>query len=432
MTNTTKSENAFQHAQRVIPGGVNSPVRSFKSVGGVPRFIHHAKGSKISDIDGNTYIDYVSSWGPAILGHADDRVLAAITRAAERGFTFGAPTEQETHLVELICKNFPSIDQLRLVNSGTEAVASAIRLARGFTGKTKIIKAIGCYHGHVDQLLVQAGSGVATLALPDSAGIPQSLADLTVVVPYNDLLSVEHAFKKFGSDIAALLIEPVAGNMGVIPPLPGYLAGLRTLCDKHNSLLIFDEVITGFRISPGGAQQLYNVRPDMTILGKIIGGGLPVGAYGGRRDIMQHLAPVGPVYQAGTLSGNPIAVAAGIATLECLSEPGCYGKLESLASALAAGLQAEAKNAKIPLTINRVGSMMTPFFTSGPVANYDDVQKSNRSQYNSFFHRMLEGGIYLAPSAFEALFVSLAHSEGDIRQTIEQARISFEELSTRV
>jgi glutamate-1-semialdehyde 2,1-aminomutase len=430
--NTTRSEQAFARSQRVIPGGVNSPVRSFKSVGGVPRFIHHAKGSKITDIDANTYIDYVSSWGPTILGHADDRVLAAITAAARNGFTFGAPTEQETYLAELICKNFPSIEQARLVSSGTEAVTAALRLARGFTGKTKIIKAAGCYHGHVDQLLVQAGSGVATLALPDSAGIPQTLADLTIVVPYNDLAAVEQAFQKFGPDIAGMIIEPVAGNMGVIPPASGYLAGLRSLCDKHNALLILDEVITGFRIAPGGAQQRYNVRADLTTLGKIIGGGMPVGAYGGRRDIMQHLAPVGPVYQAGTLSGNPIAVAAGIATLERLAEPGCYEKLETLAATLADGLLIAAKNAGITLTVNRVGSMMTPFFSAGPIVNYDDVQKSDRNRYNKFFHRMLDRGVYLAPSAFEALFVSLAHTPDDIRHTLEQARISFEELSAQV
>ncbi len=424
---TTKSEQAYSNAQRLIPGGVNSPVRSFKSVGGVPRFIHHAKGSKITDIDHNTYIDYISSWGPTILGHADDRVLDAINQTARNGLTFGAPTEQETHLAERVCKNFPSIDQLRLVNSGTEAVASAIRLARGYTQKTKIIKAIGGYHGHVDQLLVQAGSGVATLALPDSAGVPKSLAELTVLVPYNDLSAVETAFKKFGSDIAALLIEPIAGNMGVIPPVPGYLAGLRALCDHYNALLIFDEVITGFRVAPGGAQQLYNVRPDLTILGKIVGGGLPLAAYGGPQTIMRQLAPTGPVYQAGTLSGNPVAVAAGIATLEQLGKPGFYETLESRSAALAAGLSTAARDAHIPLTINRVGSMMTPFFTSGPVINYDDVLHSNKDRYNAFFHRMLNRGIYLAPSAFEALFVSFAHSDDDIRYTIDQARISFEE-----
>ncbi len=430
--NTTKSQRAFEAAARCIPGGVNSPVRSFYSVGGTPRFIQQGKGSKITDIDGNEYIDYVGSWGPLILGHADEGVLAAVMKVACRGMTFGAPTEAETHLAELICSRFPSIDMVRLVNSGTEAVASAIRLARGYTKREKIIKAAGCYHGHVDQLLVQAGSGVATLGLPASAGISPSTAELTVVVPYNDLSAVSKAFTMFGKDIAAVLVEPIAGNMGVIPPAEGYLAGLRTLCDQNQSLLILDEVITGFRVAPGGAQELYGCQADITTLGKIIGGGLPVGAYGGKRQIMQLLAPLGQVYQAGTLSGNPLAVAAGMATLEALSDPQVYTKLETMAEMLARGLNEAARKAGCDLTINRVGSMLTPFFGPGPIRNYDEVQKTDKARYNRFFHLMLERGIYLPASAFEAMFVSLAHTQADIEFTIEQARISFEQLMRHV
>jgi glutamate-1-semialdehyde 2,1-aminomutase len=331
----------------------------------------------------------------------------------------------------MICRNFESIEMVRLVNSGTEAVASVLRLARGYTKKNKIIKAAGCYHGHVDQLLVQAGSGVATLGLPGSAGVPPEVAALTVVVPFNDLGAVEKAFasREFGGDIAGVLIEPVAGNMGVIPPAEGYLEGLRKVCDRYNSLLIFDEVITGFRVGPGGAQKLYRVRPDLTTLGKIIGGGLPVGAYGGRREIMELLAPVGPVYQAGTLSGNPLAVAAGIATLETLEAPEAYAKLEKHSEALATGMAQAAGKAKIPLTVNRVGSMMTFFFGLGPIVNYQDVQNTNKERYNRFFHSMLERGVYLPPSAFEACFVSLAHSDLDIEYTVKQAGNSFEELA---
>jgi len=430
--NTEKSQKAFDLAQKYIPGGVNSPVRSFRSVGGIPRFIQQGKGCRITDIDGNEYIDYVNSWGPLILGHADERVIAAVVQAAQRGLTFGAPTANESRLAQMICRNFPSIEQVRLVNSGTEAVTSVLRLARGYTGRNKIVKAAGCYHGHVDQLLVQAGSGVATLALPDSAGIAKSQAELTIVVPYNDLNAVQKVFELYGQDIAAVLIEPVAGNMGVIAPAEGYLAGLRKLCDQNKALLIFDEVITGFRVSPGGAQELYGVQADLTTLGKIIGGGLPVGAYGGKRVIMELLAPVGPVYQAGTLSGNPLAVSAGIATLEALSEAGVYEKLDSLSAKLAEGLTWAAKKAGVALTLNRVGSMMTAFFTDQPVKCYDDVQKTNRSLYNRFFHLMLDRGVYLAPSAFEALFVSLALTEAEINFNIEQARNSFEQLSISV
>jgi len=428
MMNVKKSEKAFESAMRVIPGGVNSPVRSFYSVGGTPRFIHQGKGSKITDIDGNEYIDYVGSWGPLILGHAHEGVVATVMKAASHGLTYGAPTEAETRLAELICSRFESIEMVRLVNSGTEAVTSAIRLARGYTKRNKIVKAAGCYHGHVDQLLVQAGSGVATLGLPGSAGVAEAVAELTIVVPYNDLAAVKQAFSKYGNEIAGVLIEPVAGNMGVIPPAEGYLQGLRELCDQNKSLLIFDEVITGFRVAPGGAQELYGVKADLTTLGKIIGGGLPVGAYGGRGEIMQMLAPIGPVYQAGTLSGNPLATAAGIETLETLGDRQVYAKLEEMSKMLAEGLVEGAKKAKCEVTVNRVGSMMTLFFGQGPVRNYDDVQKTQKALYNRFFHLMLERGIYLPPSAYEAMFVSLAHHQDDIEYTIEQARISFEQL----
>ena len=424
-----KNKKAYEKACQYMPGGVNSPVRSFYAVGGTPRFIQHGKGSLITDIDSNEYIDYVGSWGPLILGHADESVVAAVAKFACRGLTFGAPTEVETQLAKMICQNFKSIEQVRLVNSGTEAVASVLRLTRGYTGKRKFIKAAGCYHGHVDQLLVQAGSGVATLGLPTSAGIPKELAELTIVVPYNDLSAVESAFAEFGDDIAGILIEPIAGNMGVVAPLDGYLQGLRKICDKYKSLLIFDEVITGFRVSLGGAQKIYGVKPDLTVLGKIIGGGLPVGAYGGRREIMQMLSPVGPVYQAGTLSGNPLAVAAGIATIQKLQEPGIYEKLENLSKALADGLSETAIKTGIDLKINRVGSMMTPFFSRDPVRNYDDAKKADQDKYISYFHNMLERGIYLPPSAFESMFVSLAHTQADIEYTIGQARISFEQMT---
>jgi len=425
--NVKKSQKAFETACKFIPGGVNSPVRSFYSVGGTPRYIVQGKGSRITDLDGNEYLDYVGSWGPLILGHADETVLAAVAKASRHGLTFGAPTENETLLAQIICRNFESVDMVRLVNSGTEAVLSALRLARAYTKRNKVVKAAGGYHGHVDQLLVQAGSGLATLGLPGSGGVAPATAEQTVVVEFNDPESVKQAFEQYGSDIAAVLIEPVAGNMGVIPPADGYLACLRTLCDKYGALLIFDEVITGFRVSPRGAQKLYGTPPDLTILGKIIGGGLPVGAYGGKKKIMQMLAPLGPVYQAGTLSGNPLATAAGVATLQRLDEPQVYAKLESLSAALEAGLKEAVKKAGVPLTINRVGSMLTPFFGHGPIRNYTDVQKTDKEAYNRFFHRMLDRGVYLPPSAFEAMFVSLAHTESDIEFTIGQARNSFEE-----
>ncbi len=423
-----KSADAFERAKAVIPGGVNSPVRSFYAVGGLPRFIVKGKGSKIYDIDGNEYIDYVCSWGPLILGHCDERVISAVAKSVNGGLTFGAPTEGETKLAELICESFPSVEKVRLVNSGTEAVMSALRLARAYTGREKIIKCAGCYHGHVDNLLVQAGSGLASLGLPGSKGISVSQANQTVVVPYNDSQAVRSAFEKFAGQIAAIIVEPVAGNMGVVPPKGDYLAELRRICDDNDALLIFDEVITGFRIARGGAQELFGIRSDITILGKIIGGGMPVGAYGGRSEIMDLLAPLGQVYQAGTLSGNPIAVAAGIATIEKLNEQGVYNRLEKSAQRLEVGLLEAAERAGVKISINRVGSMLTIFFADGKIENYEDVAKADKEKYSRFFHLMLDGGIYLPPSAFESMFVSLAHSSEDIEFTIERAGKSFEQL----
>ncbi len=427
--NRQKSTKAYNRACTVIPGGVNSPVRSFYAVGGVPAFIEKAKGSKIYDIDGNEYIDYVCSWGPLILGHCDESVLAAVAKASNKGLSFGAPTLGEMRLAELICERFASIEKVRLVNSGTEAVASALRLARAYTGREKIIKAAGCYHGHVDSLLVQAGSGVASMSFPASDGITNAQANQTIVVPYNDVRSVRAAFENFGSDIAAVIIEPIAGNMGVVLPDENYLSDLRAVCDEYKALLIFDEVITGFRVSPGGVQELLGVHADITVLGKIIGGGLPVGAYGGRAEIMDLLAPLGPVYQAGTLSGNPIAVAAGIATLEKLAASDIYDKLEILSSKLERGIFEAAEQMGIAITINRIASMMTIFFSDKPVRNYDDAKRADTEMYKKFFHLMLESGIYLAPSAFEAMFISSAHSAEDIEITIEQTGKVFEQLS---
>ncbi len=426
--NSKKSIISYQRACAVIPGGVNSPVRSFNAVGGNPIFIEKGAGSKIYDIDGNEYIDYVCSWGPLILGHCDRDVVNAVIEASEKGTSFGAPTLGEVRLAELITQQFPSVEKVRLVNSGTEAVASAIRLARAYTGKSKIIKAAGCYHGHVDSLLVQSGSGVASLGIPGSSGITNEQARQTIVVGFNDIDAVNKAFEQFSNEIAAIILEPIAGNMGVIPPKEGYLSAIRQICDKHKSLLILDEVITGFRVSLGGAQKLFDVRADITILGKIIGGGLPVGAYGSRAEIMDLLAPLGPVYQAGTLSGNPLAVAAGIATIEKLISSDVYAKLEKRSSQLEQGLLSEAKRLGVAITINRVGSMMSIFFSDKPVENYDDARASDVEKYNKFFHLMLEKGIYLAPSAFETMFVSYAHSDDDLQITLDCARKSFEEL----
>lgn len=423
-----KSQAAFTAALKVLAGGVDSPVRAFGAVGGVPRFVAKGKGAVISDIDGNDYIDYVCSWGPLILGHADERVTAAASKALGRGWSYGAPTEAENRLAERIVFDYPAIERLRFVSSGTEAVMSAVRLARGFTGRDIIVKCEGCYHGHSDALLVKAGSGLATFGTPSSAGVPGSMTANTLVVPYNDLASARQVFDMHGPKIAAFLVEPVAGNMGCVLPANGYLAGLRSLCDQHGALLIFDEVITGYRVSLGGAQGHYGVHPHLTCLGKIIGGGMPVGAYGGRAEIMDLLSPVGPVYQAGTLSGNPLAMAVGLATLEGLHEPGVYDKLAALAARLSDGLAAAASAAGVPACVSQIASMCTLFFQSGPVTDYNSAARSDTKTYAAFFHAMLERGVYLPPSQFETLFVSTAHTEEQIDQTVKAAGEAFGEL----
>ncbi len=410
-----KSEELFRRAVEIIPGGVNSPVRAFLAVGGNPPFITRGEGSHIFDADGNQYIDYVGSWGPLLLGHRHPEILAALERALEIGTSFGAPTEQEVELAEAICGGVPSVEMVRLVNSGTEATMAAIRVARGFTGRDLVIKFEGCYHGHVDSLLVKAGSGVATLGIPDTRGVPQAFCDTTIALPFNSTDAVEAVFRAHGERIAAVIVEPVVGNMGCVPPLPGYLEALREITARAGALLIFDEVMTGFRVAFGGAQQRYGIRPDLTTLGKVIGGGLPVGAYGGRRDIMRQVAPAGPVYQAGTLSGNPLAVAAGLAMLSHLkAHPEVYDRLERHA--------AELCDAVGPgVTVNRVGSMFTFFFTEQPVTDYESARRSDTARFGRFFRSMLERGIYLAPSQFEAAFVSAAHTAGDIARTIAAA-----------
>jgi len=423
-----KSAGAFAQACKYLPGGVDSPVRAFGGVDIGPVFIASARGPKIYDIDGNEYIDYVCSWGPMILGHAHPAVLEAILTAAKKGSSFGAPTLAETQLAKKVIAAYNSIEKVRFVSSGTEAVMTAIRLARAYTKKDLIIKMVGCYHGHSDSLLVAAGSGLAETAIASSAGVPDSVAKLTIVVPYNDIDAVKAAFEKHKGGIAAVLVEPVAANMGVVPPVKGYLRGLRELCNGQDALLIFDEVITGFRLAAGGAQELFGIESDLTCLGKIIGGGLPAAAVGGRADIMDMLAPLGPVYQAGTLSGNPIATAAANATLDILTKGGCYEELESSAATLEAGLADAARNAGVPLTINRVGSIMSCFFTDKPVRNFADVQSTDIERFKKFFAAMLNRGIYLAPSAYEAMFVSLAHSNEDIEKTIAAARNSFAQI----
>lgn len=422
---SSRSSELFERAQRVIPGGVNSPVRAFKSVGGQPVFINRGEGSRVFDEDGNSFIDYVCSWGPLILGHAHPEVVEAIRSAAGRGTTFGATTALEVQLAEMIVEAVPSVEMVRLVNSGTEALMSAIRLARGFTARSKVIKFEGCYHGHSDSLLAKAGSGIATFGLPDSAGVPESLTADTVVLPYNDLDALEQALASVGGEVACVVLEPVAGNMGVVLPKPGYLEGIRALCDHHGVVLIFDEVITGFRLAYGGAQEIFGVTPDLTTLGKIIGGGLPVGAYGGKREIMEKVAPVGPVYQAGTLSGNPLAVSAGIAVLSLLRDRGVYRALEAMAGRLAAGMALAAEEAGLPLQVNAIGSMMTVFFTESAVWDYASAKQSDTRRYAAFFREMLQRGVYLAPSQFEAAFVSLAHSNADIDHTVDAARKVF-------
>ena len=439
-----RSEELFAKAIELIPGGVNSPVRAFRGVGGTPRFIKSARGAHITDVDGRTYIDYVGSWGPMILGHADPEVVAALQEVAAGGTSFGAPTELEVDLAQEVVDAVPSIEMVRMVSSGTEATMSAIRLARGVTGRTKLIKFEGCYHGHGDSLLVKAGSGVATLGLPDSPGVPAALAENTITVPFNNPAALEEVFSEH-HDIAAVIIEPVVGNMGCVPPQPGYLEVVRKLTKAHGALLIFDEVMTGFRVARGGAQELYKIAPDITTLGKIIGGGLPVGAYGGSRELMNHIAPAGPIYQAGTLSGNPLSMTAGLVTLRRLRDKSVYNRLEASSRRLCEGLAAVAEEKGIntitnrdltstsggdSIWTNRVGSMWTSFFTDEPVVDWQTANRSNRERYAAFFHAMLNEGVYLAPSQFEAAFVSLAHTDDVIEQTLAAARKALIRVSS--
>jgi glutamate-1-semialdehyde 2,1-aminomutase len=422
------SEKLYRRAEQLIPGGVNSPVRSCRAVGTHPLFIASGKGSKIFDVDGNAYIDYVGSWGPLILGHAPPEVVAAVKEAAEKGTSFGIPTTLEVELAQMITELVPSMEMVRMVNSGTEATMSAIRMARGYTKRNKIIKFDGCYHGHADTLLVKAGSGAATLGIPGSAGVPPDFVRYTVSLRYNDLDQVAAVMREQGEDVAAIIIEPVAGNMGVVPPKPGFLEGLRHWCDEKGTLLIFDEVMTGFRVSLGGAQELYNVRPDITCLGKVIGGGLPVGAYGGSREIMGQVAPLGDVYQAGTLSGNPLAVSAGLATLKILSRQSVYAELETRSCYLFDELSRLAAKHNVPCTVNRVGSMGCLFFTGDTVVDFDSAQKADTRRFGHMFCAMLDRGVYLAPSQFEAAFVSLAHDQEDIERTLAAAVEVFKQM----
>ena len=415
----SRSDDLFEQALQLIPGGVNSPVRAFRSVGGKPLFIARGEGSHIWDVDGKEYIDYVGSWGPLIFGHRPPETIAALREVLEIGTSFGAPTEREVELARLITKMVPSIEKVRLVNSGTEATMSAIRLARGFTGRDRIIKFDGCYHGHGDSLLVKAGSGVATLGLPDSPGVPKALAELTTVLPFNDLAALQAEFTARGSEFACVIVEPVVGNIGCVAPKPGFLELLREVTSRSGSVLIFDEVMTGFRLAAGGAQELYRIRPDLTTLGKVIGGGLPVGAYGGRADIMNMVAPSGPVYQAGTLSGNPLAVSAGLAALNRLAHEKPYAKLESLGARLERGMKDAIRAAGVRAGVNRVGSMFTLFFTDREVTDFPSAKTSDTARFNAYFHSMLDQGVYLAPSQFEAAFISVAHTESDIDRTIE-------------
>lgn len=420
----------FLRAQKYIPGGVNSPVRAFKAVGGEPVFIKKAKGPYLYDSDGKRYIDYVLSWGPMILGHANDEVIQAVKDKLVDGLSFGAPTEIETDLAETVCALIPSIDQLRFVSSGTEATMSAIRLARGFTGRDNIVKFEGCYHGHSDSLLIKAGSGALTFGVPSSPGVPECLAKHTHTLTYNDSEQVEELFKKIGDSVACVIVEPVTGNMNCIPPEPGFLETLRKVCDESGALLIFDEVMTGFRVSLGGAQGHYNIKPDLTTLGKVIGGGMPVGAFGGRKDVMEFLSPVGPVYQAGTLSGNPVAMAAGLATLKQVQEEDFYSKLSQKTQALCEGLERAARDEGIPFLTNNVGSMWGGFFTEETsITNYQQVMNCNIERFNAFFHGMLNEGVYLAPASYEAGFMSITHSEQDIDETIEAAHRVFRKIN---
>lgn len=420
-----QSRKLFGHAQLFIPGGVNSPVRAFKSVGGTPLFLQRGKGALVWDADGSGYIDYVGSWGPLIVGHAHPDVVKAVERAAAKGLSFGAPTEIEVEMAELLCKLMPSVEQVRLVSSGTEATMSAIRLARGFTGRAKIIKFEGCYHGHADALLVKAGSGALTLGQPSSAGVPAETTRDTVVLEYGNELVLQHAFETWGDEIAGVIVEPIAGNMNLVAPHPAFLETLRRLCTQHGSLLIFDEVMTGFRVGLGGAQALYGIRPDLTTLGKVIGGGMPVGAFGGRRDVMQSLAPMGPVYQAGTLSGNPVALAAGLATLKLVQAPHFYEKLTSTTQSLCEGLTAAARASDIAFSARNVGGMFGMYFRSAPPQSYSEVTQCDTAFFNRFFHAMLAEGIYFAPSAYEAGFVSSAHGNAEIEKTVTAAARTF-------
>ncbi|MFH1287297.1 MAG: glutamate-1-semialdehyde 2,1-aminomutase [bacterium] len=425
------SQKLFEEAKRYIPGGVNSPVRAFKSVGGDPLFISHGKGSKIYDVDGKEYIDYVLSWGPLILGHAPAKVIKALKETMKKGTSFGAPTEYEIELAKLVTNAFPSCEMVRMVNSGTEAVMSAIRVARGYTGRNKIIKFAGCYHGHADSLLVKAGSGAATLGVPDSPGVPDDVAKYTINLTYNKLDEVEDTIRRAGHEIACVILEPIAGNMGVIPPEKGFLSGLRKLTQEYGIVLIFDEVMTGFRVSFGGAQELYGIKPDLTTLGKVIGGGLPVGAYGGKREIMEKVSPCGPIYQAGTLSGNPLAMAAGIETLKILSNKNIYKKLERLGGKLSRGIEKAAKTAGVDIYTTRVGSMFCVFFTNEKVTNYEEAKKSDANKFSLFFQEMLKRNVYLAPSQYEAVFLSNAHSAKDIELTVQAAEEAFKEVARR-
>ena len=421
----SRSHDLFAAAQRHIPGGVNSPVRAFRGVGGDPVFFESASGPHAIDADGKCYIDYVGSWGPMILGHAHPEVLAAVRERLDKGLSFGAPTELETVMADKVCELVPSMDMVRMVSSGTEATMSALRLARGYTGRDKIVKFEGCYHGHADSLLVKAGSGALTFGEPSSPGVPAPLAELTITLRYNDLAQVRETFAEIGSEIACIIVEPVAGNMNCIPPVPGFLEGLREVCDQYGSVLIFDEVMTGFRVALGGAQAHFGIKPDLTALGKVIGGGMPVGAFGGKQEIMSRLSPLGPVYQAGTLSGNPIAMAAGLKTLELISAPGFYDQLSAKVTTLMTGLKERAAAAGIALTTNQAGGMFGIFFTDQQVTNYEQATACNQDQFKAFFHGMLERGVYLAPSAFEAGFVSIMHTDEHIQATLDAAADTF-------
>jgi len=421
----SRNEELFARAQRTIPAGVNSPVRAFRSVGGTPRFFRRGEGAYLWDADGTRYIDYVGSWGPAILGHAHPAVVRAVRDAAVHGLSFGAPTEGEIEMAEMLCRLLPSIELVRLVSSGTEATMSALRLARGHTGRSKIVKFEGCYHGHGDSLLVKAGSGALTFGQPSSAGVPPAIANETIVLPYNDIDAVEAAFKANGENIACIIVEPVAGNMNLIAPRPEFLPGLRAVCDRYGAVLIFDEVMTGFRVHPQGAQGLYGIAPDLTTLGKVIGGGMPVGAFGGKRAIMERIAPLGPVYQAGTLSGNPVAVAAGLATLKAIQAPGFYDALAARTRELTEGLTQVARQVGVPFAAQSVGGMFGIYFAATVPETFDTVMMCDKDRFNRFFHAMLDAGVYLAPSAFEAGFVSAAHSAADIAETLARAERAF-------